>query len=807
MQNKERRSCTGYKKMKIFISLIKYDDYMMRKFHKKLYFIFVFIFFLSIFQTSAVASDTSQIVPSELFVCFRPEIAGNETEFEIVASSLHAHFNATVLKNSSRLGIPGLQLIHLGDNVTIQEAVSWYSDQPSVLYAEPNCLIPIPEPIPALEAEGGDLTVEPSPGESRVSALSALFPNDPLFPEQWNMNKIQMPSAWDLSTGSGTVVIAVADMGVNYNLPDLKSNIWTNQGEIPGNGIDDDHNGFTDDVYGWDFFDNDNVPLDTYGHGTEIASIIGAKGNNQEGIAGILWNVRIMPIRCGNERGISVSDFIEGVTYAKNNGARIITCSFGNEVYKNTEKYAIENAPDILFVCAAGNDGKNVDITPHYPSGYPCPNIISVAATDSNDYLCRFSNYGRNSVHVAAPAEDILTQSHDSKFSYVSGTSYAVPHVAGLAGLILSLDPSKKPAEIRQLIVNSVDRPGSLTGYVSSGGRINVSKTLEATISSKKYLIRATASPGGSIHPSGVIEALFGSSQIFTISPDPGYKVDDVVIDGIHYGSLSIFTFNDIKSDHSITVSFSPRPVSTFTITASATGGGTIDPSGQIQVSAGSSQTFRITPSSGYRIADVMVNGKSMGPITTYTFQNVQANQTISARFEVTQTGGKTLNVTLEKGWNFISVPDRLVDGQDTADSVFRDVATDGRLTFTYDASAARWQIVTGDSRIEPYRGIWIYSSNPTEVHFPLREKENETPISLYQGWNAIGCPGTIPIPARDAFSSIQNSWSMAIGFDAHQQQYENVLIKGGSGSHSDGNALFPGKGYWIYVTNPCTFP
>jgi len=114
---------------------------------------------------------------------------------------------------------------------------------------------------------------------------------------------------------------------------------------------------------------------------------------------------------------------------------------------------------------------------------------------------------------------------------------------------------------------------------------------------------------------------------------------------------------------------------------------------------------------------------------------------------------------------------------------------------------------VTANSRIEPYRGIWIYSSNPAEVHFPLQEKENKTPISLYQGWNAIGCPKTTPIPARDAFSSIQNRWSMAIGFDAHQQQYDSVLIKGGSGSHSDGNPLLPGKGYWIYVTNPCTIP
>jgi hypothetical protein len=723
----------------------------------------------------------------------------------MVASELHAHFNATVLKNSTVLGIPGLELIRLGDGVTIEEAIDWYSAQPQVLFAEPNYLIPVPQPAPdAGPEEDGEAFAT----SSDAVRLSTIYPNDPEFSNQWNLKTIQMPSAWDLSVGSDTVVIAVADTGVNYNLPDLRGNIWINQEEIPGNGIDDDRNGYIDDVYGWDFFNNDNVPLDDHGHGTVIASIMGSKGNNQEGIAGILWNVRIMPLKCGNEKGkIDISSFIEGVRYAKNNGAKIITCSFGNYEYVNSEKMAIENAPDILFVCAAGNDGKNVDITPVYPASYPCPNIISVAATDPSDNLCSFSNYGPSSVHVGAPGKDIPAQSFDSKFYFITGTSFAVPHVAGVAGLVLSLDPSKKPTEIRQLIVDNVDRPATLAGYVISGGRINAYKVLTATISSKKYLITATASPGGSIHPSGLVEALFGSSQTFTISPDPGYRVDDVVIDGIHYGALSIFTFNDIKSDHTITASFSPRPVSVFTITASATAGGTIEPSGQVQVTAGSSQAFKIAPSPGYRIGDVMVNGKSVGPVSTYTFQNVQSNQSISARFEVSPGGGKILNVTLEKGWNFISVPDRLVDGQDTAGSVFRDVATDGRLTFIYDAYTARWQILPGESKIEPYRGIWIYSANSTLVHFPLQDNKNKNPISLYQGWNAIGCPETTPIPARNAFSSIVNNWSMAIGYDAKQQQYENVLIRGGSGSHSDENPLLPGKGYWVYITNPCPFP
>lgn len=283
--------------------------------------------------------------------------------------------------------------------------------------------------------------------------------------------------------------------------------------------------------------------------------------------------------------------------------------------------------------------------------------------------------------------------------------------------------------------------------------------------------------------------------------------MDDVVVDGIHYGSLSIFTFNDIRSDHTITASFAPRPVSVFTIAASASAGGTIDPSGQIQVPAGSSQTFRITPSPGYRIGDVIVNGKSVGAVSVYTFQNVQSNQTISARFELNQTGGKTLNVTLERGWNFISAPGPLADGKDTAGSVFREVATDGRLIFTYDTGTARWQSLPAESKVEPYRGIWIYSSGRTEIQLTLQDNPGKSPVSLYQGWNAVGCPRTSPIPARDAFSSIQNSWSMAIGFDAQQQQYENALIQGGSGSHSDENTLRPGRGYWLYITNPCSFP
>lgn len=691
----------------------------------------VILTFLFFSPVSANAGASLPHVPSQVIVCFGPEVSGNDAELDAIASSLHAHFNATVIENSSTLGIPGAQLVQLPDTVTVADAVAWYLGNASVLFAEPNYIISLVPPPEPGESEKFSEYAELAVNQASLSRSAAIYPNDPYFPEQWNLHTIQMPAAWGITTGSESVVIAVLDTGVNYNLPEFAGNIWINRREIPNNRIDDDGNGFVDDVYGWDFFNNDNTPLDDNGHGTKISSVLGSKGNNNAGLAGILWNVKIMPLRVGGNKGngvtLEVDKIVKGIKYARENGAKVITCSFGNDDYINSEKAAIDQSPGILFVCAAGNDGKNTDAYPFYPSCYESPNIISVAATNNNDKLSDFSNYGKKSVHVGAPGEDIPVQSYDSQYYLVDGTSYAVPHVAGLAGLMLSINPDLSPSEMRQLIIENVDQ-APFSGLVRSGGRINAYKTLQATISSKKYSITANSTKGGTISPSGTLQVPSGTSVIFTITADPGYKVSRVIIDGIDYGPLSIFTFSNVGADHSIV-----------------------------------------------------------------------------AFFEEKQNTGRNLTIPLEREWNFISVPAPLQPGYTTAGKVFDGVDTDGRLIFSYDSRTGQWQVLHTDSAIEPWKGLWVYSSQRTTISLNLQKSSQGYTLVLYPGWNAVGCPGTSPIAVRDAFSPIANSWTQAIGYNAAQQQYQPSLIRGGSGSHSDSSLLQPGQGYWVYVTDQCS--
>jgi thermitase len=280
----------------------------------------------------------------------------------------------------------------------------------------------------------GTKLVSVSPGESVLAAAAALeqhsdvlyaepnwiyhtsaTPNDARFPELWGLNQandadIDAPEAWDLTTGSSSVIVAVVDSGVAYDHPDLAPNIWAN--DDPANGVDDDGNGFVDDTHGWDFVDNDNAPIDENGHGTHVAGTIGARGNNGIGVAGVNWNVSVMPVRAGDAWGrLTDADVADAFAYACRNGARVVNGSFG-ATETSQLMYSAIVAPECantLFVFAAGNDGANNDAVPRYPCNYRAPNVLCVAATDRNDQLTGFSNYGASSVHLAAPGVDILS--------------------------------------------------------------------------------------------------------------------------------------------------------------------------------------------------------------------------------------------------------------------------------------------------------------------------------------------------------------------------------------------------------------
>lgn len=330
------------------------------------------------------------------------------------------------------------------------------------------------------------------------------IPNDPKWDSLWGLNNegqtgglfdadVDAPEAWARSTGSKAVKVAVIDTGVDYTHPDLKGNIWSNPKEIK-NGKDDDGNGYIDDINGWDFFDDDKDPMDEHLHGTHVAGTIGAVGNNGEGVTGSAWDVSIVPLRFLDESGNGAdSDAVEAVYYAISIGADVMSNSYGcYGCFSQALKDAIDaaNTAGILFVAAAGNEGLDTDVYPHYPSSYNSPNVISVAATTDKDNLASFSNSGAISVDLGAPGTRILSTfpvkptklmkrfNYPLSYAKISGTSMATPHVSGAVALLKSRYPGATHTEIKKLILDGVDLIPDLGGKTVTGGRLNFDASL-----------------------------------------------------------------------------------------------------------------------------------------------------------------------------------------------------------------------------------------------------------------------------------------------------------------------------------------
>ena len=319
-----------------------------------------------------------------------------------------------------------------------------------------------------------------------------VTPDDTRFADMWGMAKISAPTAWDKETGSADTVVAVIDTGIQYTHEDLSDNIWTNPGEIPGNGVDDDGNGFIDDIHGYDFFFNDPDPLDEHGHGTHTAGTIGAVGNNMLGVTGVNWNVSLMAIKIYDASGFGTTSamLINAYNYVrlmKERGVnlRVTNNSYGGcpEAcgYDRATLEALEALGDagVLNVFAAGNDGRNTDSAPFYPASYELATIVSIASSTSTDAKSSFSNFGIDSVDLAAPGSSILsTTMTGTGYGTMSGTSMATPHVAGAAALIASHFPSMSNLSLKATILNNIDRLAAWDGVVRTGGRLNVAAAL-----------------------------------------------------------------------------------------------------------------------------------------------------------------------------------------------------------------------------------------------------------------------------------------------------------------------------------------
>jgi len=386
-----------------------------------------------------------------------------------------------------RLPVQGLQRVDPEPGVSAGQAVAALERSPEVLYAEPDA----------------------------VRTLAAT-PNDRLYSLQWGLNNsgqqvsgaggtpdadIDAPEAWERTTGDRDVTVAVVDTGVDSAHPDLRPNLWRNAGEIEGNGIDDDGNGLVDDSRGWDFVESDNMPDDGNGHGTHVAGTAGARGNDENGVAGVAWNASVMPVRVlGSDGSGSVSGLIKGYGYAARKGAQVVNASLGGGQFSRAERDAIAAAPDSLFVVAAGNDGADNDSTGSFPCNYDLPNLVCVASTGQDDQLSGFSNRGRTTVDLAAPGESIASAYPGGRWVYLDGTSMATPHVAGAAALVLSQNTGATPAGVRQALLGSVDDKPSLSQTTVTGGRLNAHRAL--LVAAGETPVSAPAAPGQSPAPS-----------------------------------------------------------------------------------------------------------------------------------------------------------------------------------------------------------------------------------------------------------------------------------------------------------------
>ena len=379
--------------------------------------------------------------------------------------------------------VPGLHPVTLTPGVGVADALRYYGNHPGVLQVSPDYVIDF-----------------------------LNTPNDPNFGIQWGHNNtgqtggvpdadIDAPEAWDVTTGGSQVVVAVIDSGVDYNHPDLAANMWTNPGEIPGNSVDDDGNGRVDDVHGYDFFNNDADPMDDVGHGTHVAGIIGAVGNNNTGISGVAWNVKLMALKVGGPTGPNLSSAIQAVDYAVAMGARISNNSYGIGAFSDLFRQAIANADTAghVFVAAAGNSSSDNDRFPAYPANFNVPNIVSVAASDHNDSLAGFSNYGATTVDLAAPGDNIFSTLPNNLYGAQSGTSMAAPQVAGVLALIAALRPSWGPDQLINQVLSTTDRLVGMTGRTVTGGRLNAAAAVSLAPVDSTGPVIDVSTPGGTV--------------------------------------------------------------------------------------------------------------------------------------------------------------------------------------------------------------------------------------------------------------------------------------------------------------------
>jgi subtilisin family serine protease len=403
----------------------------------------------------AVDTAPAEYVPGEVLVAFSPGARGH-------ADAARAALGAAEVKEFAQIGVRHWKL---PPGLDVERAVQVLSRNPNVLFAEPNYVG----------------TVDTAP-------------NDPLRGDLYGLHNLGQTGgtadadvdaleAWETTTGSPEVVVAVIDTGTDLTHPDLAANAWTNPLEVAGNGVDDDGNGYVDDTCGWDFVNDDNDPSDDHYHGTHTAGTVAADDNGV-GVVGVAPDVKVVPIKwIAADGNGTTDDAIAAVLYAAtlrdaagNPTVRITSNSWRIPKRSSALQSAIETS-GALFVASAGNNNSS---STQYPAGYSSANILSVAATDHNDARATFSNYSSSWVDLGAPGVNVLSCSPGSGYRVLSGTSMAAPHVAGAAALLLSQSPGLSISALKSALMDTVDVIASMQGITVTGGRLNVRRAVGA---------------------------------------------------------------------------------------------------------------------------------------------------------------------------------------------------------------------------------------------------------------------------------------------------------------------------------------
>lgn len=438
------------------------------------------VFCAFVFQHSSIAF-AAEYVPGEVIVKLR----GKQDSFDSTAFLGKQKAKGKLkLKRSYK----GLNMHHFDvKDQSVEESIDELKNDPAVLYAEPNYILKIRQVMEPQDAQPA-MTLSQLQAQAQNNGSQAIVQTSA---------PIDLSSAWAAETPNlAEPIVAVIDTGIDYNHSVFVGSnaIWTNSGEIANNNIDDDNNGYVDDIRGWNFAYGTKNPYDDdlHGHGTHVAGII--LGTTQDIFASPIApaKIKLMALKFLDSSGSgTTSNAVSAIYYAVNNGAKVINNSWGGGSWSNSLLDALSYAysQEVAVVSAAGNSGSNNDVSPLYPASYPIPNIISVAATSDWDTLTGFSNYGANTVHVASPGLSIRSTLPGDVFGFLSGTSMATPFVSGVAALVVRESPTMNGYQVKQLVFSSSETVGVLSGKIYTGSRINVHNSV---VSAKAAVVSAS---------------------------------------------------------------------------------------------------------------------------------------------------------------------------------------------------------------------------------------------------------------------------------------------------------------------------